>query len=184
MSAEFGCRWSMAGKNFDSPYSLIELRLANALVASAPSAVIQTASYRLAFLLPPRSGCRPVLRRSLSYQRSRTHYVDSGTDAPLACRASGEATGSARRSPGCLGAGSRLAETRSGPGDIQSRRPREGVTICNTPDGIFVTACGATAKCSNHMAQDRHPRDRIEEVTGPIQHHRYLVEPPASDVWI
>src|SRR5262245_7691894 len=51
------------------------LRLANALDASVPSAVIQTASQRLAFLLPPSPGCRAVLRRSLSYHRSRTRAI-------------------------------------------------------------------------------------------------------------
>jgi hypothetical protein len=39
-------------------------RLANALEISAPSAVSQIASHRFAFLLPPLSGCRAVLRRS------------------------------------------------------------------------------------------------------------------------
>ena len=46
--------------------------LSECLDVSAPSVVTQTASQRLAFLLPPLSGCRAFLRRSLSYHRSRT----------------------------------------------------------------------------------------------------------------
>src|SRR5712691_97045 len=54
------------------PYFWASLCLANALLCSWPSGPTQSASHRFAFGLPPLSGCRAVLHRPLSCQRSRT----------------------------------------------------------------------------------------------------------------
>src|ERR1700734_1242439 len=60
-----------------APYFFAASSSRNAFEPSFPSGSSQTASQRLASLLPPRSGCRPVLRRPLSNQRSRTLLTGS-----------------------------------------------------------------------------------------------------------